>query len=142
MFNHMGVRLLKKTVLKVALWLLDVIIYGTLSSVIAFYLSLFLSKRLLNIGIYDLMFIIGILIVCAGIFSAIGGNPSGIYMGGPGLGSQYASIFNNEVTLMERKITNYYTSAKNHTKLYFTRGTLNIAANGIFVILVSIILNK
>lgn len=127
---------------KFILWLIDVIIYGVLSSVIAFYLSLFLSKRLLNIDVYGLMFAIGILIVCAGVFSAIGGNPSGIYMGGPGLGNQYASIFNTEVTIMERKITNYYNSAKNHTKLYFTRSTLNIIVNGIFVILTSILLSK
>lgn len=129
------------TLLKLVKKLIDFLIYGIASLLVAFLISLLITK-LYTIKIYDSMTIVGLLIVIVGALSSVGGNPTGVGINSIGqINSQYISNLNIEVTKMERNSTKYFESTANHTKLFFTSSKLNIILNGLFVILASIIIS-
>jgi hypothetical protein len=119
---------------------LSLLIYGAITSLVAFLAALLLHK-FVNIKVYDLITIIGLIIVVVGALSSIGGNPTGVGILGMGQQNvQYMSNYNIEVTSMERKITKYFESTANQTKLYFN-SKWNVISIGIFVIALSIVLS-
>ncbi len=115
-----------------------ILLFGIVSSIIAFFISLLLHHYLM-MRTFDIMAIIGLLIVIIGAVSSIGGNPSGVNLSNMGqVYSQYSSHLNLEVTKMERESTDYFRNTVNHVKLHFFGSSLNVILNGVFIILTSV----
>lgn len=123
--------------------LLNVFLYGIISSIIAFLVSLMVAK-LSGASIYSIMGGIGIAVSLAGALSLGHGNPTPSYgTESIGQGNQaYTNYLNMEITKNEREITDYNKSTKNHPLFYFRAGGLNVLLNGIIIFLISILLNN
>lgn len=130
------------TLKKLLYKLIEMLLFGIASSILAFLISLVISK-VSNANLFITMSIIGIVVAVIGGLSLGHGNP--IASGMINIGQenqQYANYLNMEATRMEREITNYYESAKNHAVFYFRSGGFNLFLNGAVIFIVSILLDR
>lgn len=119
--------------------IVSILIYGIISTMVAFLISLLIQKSF-GFTAYDSMTTIGLIIVCIGALSTVGGIPAGIDMRNTDDYSEYNLQLNLEVIKVESEVHKYIKRTANCTKLYFS-SKLNIIFNGIFVILTSIIIS-
>lgn len=120
--------------------IVSVLMYGIISTIVAFLIALLIQKSF-EFKIYDSMTTIGLIIVCIGALSTVGGIPTGVDMRSTNDYGQYTGQLNLEVTKMESEAYKYIKRTANHAKLYFSSSKLNIILNGMFVILTSIIIS-
>lgn len=127
--------------------ILSILFYGTTFSVISFFISWLISRKI-SMDITSIMAGIGFMAIILGALTFINGNPNGMGVGGIGqigstqLNSQHIQYQNLEVTRMERGSTQYFKDFKKHNVFEFNGGSFAVIVYGLIIFLVSMVIKN
>ena len=93
-----------------------------------------------NYAVQDVMFMEGVALVILGLLLSMKGNPSGVGVSSWGMqNSNAVNYVNLDVTVSERKITNYYNKFRKHAIVEFAFGRVALILGGIILATIGIL---
>ncbi len=120
-----------ESTLRKALFLL---LFSLVFSGIGYLLAILISHQF-NYNLQDVLFCEGIFFIMIGAFMSMKGNPSGANFNAVGQNdAQFIAYQNNEVTRVEREITNYHKNFLKNSIVEFRFSGLTMILCGAFII--------